>query len=215
MARTTRPSLTLAQILDAAAAVLEREGYAGLTMRAVAAELGVQAPAIYWYVKDKQALELALFDHLQESLVFEPKGLDWRDDLRGMGHALHAHMLAHRDIVSLLPHGFFYAPKSMARLDTVLGVLLRAGMRPHDAAYAFTTAFDYVANWARGEWAMRARPPGQRPGLDEAAKAKILSGDFPNVAVAFAEFTGEGDLEAQFRFGLETLIAGFERLVAP
>jgi len=213
MARTARPTLTLAQILDAAAAVLEREGHGGLTMRAVAAELGVQAPAIYWHVKDKQALELALFDHLQDSLVFEPKGVDWRQDLRDMGEALHAHMLAHRDIVSLLPHGFFYAPKSMARLDTVLGVLLRTGMAPRDAAYAFTTAFDYVANWARGEWAMRARPPGERPGLDAAAKAQIFSGAFPNVALAFGAFAGEADLDAQFHFGLETLIAGFERLV--
>lgn len=213
MPRPQRPTLTITQVLDAAAAVLEREGYAGLTMRAVAAELGVQAPAIYWYVKDKQALELALFDHLQAHLVFEPEGKDWRADLRRMGETLRGFMLAHRDVVRLLPHGFFYTPRAMQRLDQVLGVLIAAGMKPRDAAYAFTTGFDYVANWARGEAELRARGPDRRPGLDEAAKAQIASGALPNVARAFEAFLDPGSLEEQFRFGLDALIAGFERLV--
>lgn len=213
MPRSQRPALTLTQVLEAAATVLQREGHAGLTMRAVAAELGVKAPAIYWYVKDKQTLELALFDHLQAGLVFEPEGRDWRDDLRKMGETLRSFMLAHRDVVRLLPHGFFYTPRAMRRLDQVLGVLMAAGMPPRDAAYAFTTGFDYVAGWARGEAEMRARGPDQRPGLDEAAKTQIASGELPNVARAFEAFLDPGSLDEQFRFGLDALIAGFERLI--
>lgn len=213
MPRTQRATLTVTEVLDAAARVLQREGYAGLTMRAVAAELGVQAPAIYWHVKDKQALELALFDHLQAALVFEAEGDDWREDLRLMGETLRAFMLAHRDVVRLLPHGFFYTPRAMRRLDQVLGVLMAAGMAPRDAASAFTTGFDYVAGWARGEAEMRARGPDARPGLDAAAKAAIASGDLPNVARAFEAFLDPGSLDEQFRFGLNALIAGFERLI--
>jgi AcrR family transcriptional regulator len=212
MPRGARPNLTLTQVLDAAAAVLQRDGHGGLTMRAVAAELGVQAPAIYWYVKDKQALELALYDHLQDALVFEPKGDDWREDMRAMAEVLRAFLLAHRDVALLVPNHFFFAPRSMARLDLVLGVLIRGGLSPRDAAYAFSTGYSYVLNWSRGEAELRAHPTEERPGLDEAAKAYIASGALPNVAAAFAAFAEPGALDEQFRFGFDALIAGFERL---
>jgi TetR/AcrR family tetracycline transcriptional repressor len=200
-------------VLEAAATVLERDGYGGLTMRAVASQLGVQAPAIYWYVKDKQTLELALYDHLMEGLAFRPDGADWRVDLRRMGIELRRHMLARRDVARLIPAGFFFAPNAMRQMDAVLGVLLAAGLSPRDAFYAFATGFSYVTNWCLAEAAMRERPDNQRPGLDEAAKDRIAGGDYPNLAIASASFGVGGDVDEQFLFGLDALIAGFERLV--
>ena len=43
-------------MLDAALQILESEGVDGLTIRGLAAKLGVAATAIYWHVGDKQAL---------------------------------------------------------------------------------------------------------------------------------------------------------------
>jgi TetR/AcrR family transcriptional regulator, tetracycline repressor protein len=212
MARPVRPNLSLPTILDAAAVVLEREGHGGLTMRAVAAQLGVQAPAIYWYVKDKQTLELALYDHLMEGLAFAPKGIDWRADLRQMGIDLRERLLARRDVARLIPAGFFFAPKSMRQMDVALGVLIKAGLSPRNAFYAFAAGFTYVTNWCLAEGEMRTRPMAQRPGLDEAAKARITAGDYPNLAMAAASFGPVGDVDEQFLFGLDALIAGFERL---
>jgi TetR/AcrR family tetracycline transcriptional repressor len=200
-------------VLEAAAKVLERQGHGGLTMRAVAAELGVQAPALYWYVKDKQALELALYDHLMSDLIFAPEGADWREDVRRMAQDLRRHFLSRRNVARLLPAGFFFAPRSMTLLDVALGVLLDAGLSPRDAGYAFVTAFAFVVNWSLGEAQVRERPLEQMPGLDADAKAMIASGAFPNFAVASASFTEPGDLDEQFLFGLNALIAGFERLI--
>ena len=213
MAKTARPSLSLPIILGAAAAVMAREGHGGLTMRAVAAELGVQAPAIDWYVKDKQALELALYDHLMEGLAFTPRGVDWRADLRQMGIDLRERFLAKRDVAKLIPAGFFFAPKSMKQMDVALGVMMKAGLAPRDAFYAFAAGFSYVTHWCLAEAEMRARPVDQRPGLDEAAKAQIAAGDYPNLAIASASFGPVGDLEEEFLFGLDSLIAGFARLI--
>jgi TetR/AcrR family tetracycline transcriptional repressor len=216
MARTANaPGLTRDAVLAAAARVLERDGLGGLTMRGVAAELGVQAPALYWHVDNKDALRLALYDHLMAGLVFAPGGVDWRDDLRRMAHDLRARLLSRRDLARLIPDGFFYAPRSMALLDTVLGVLLAAGLKPRDAFYAFTTAFSYVVRWCLGEAELRARPPEKRPGLDAAAKA--LLGDrsaFPHFARVAEAFREPGGLDEQFAFGIDSLIAGYERLIA-
>jgi TetR/AcrR family transcriptional regulator, tetracycline repressor protein len=213
MPRRRRPNLSLQMVVDAAARVLEREGYEGLTMRAVADDLGVQAPAIYWHVKDKQALELALFDHLMKGLTFAPAGDDWRQDVRRMAQALRARLTRHRDICRLMPDGFFITPNSMSLLNTALGVLLEAGLAPQDAGYGFTVCFNYVSSWSRGEGQMRARPAGVRPGLDAEAKAALESGAFPNFAAVSASFLEGADLDAQFAFGLDLLIAGLERLV--
>jgi AcrR family transcriptional regulator len=43
-------------LIDATLRVLDRDGIAAVTLRAVAAELGVSAPAVYWHFEDKEAL---------------------------------------------------------------------------------------------------------------------------------------------------------------
>lgn len=50
----------LAQVIDAAAAVADREGFDGLTMAAVAADLGVQSPSLYSHVDGLAGLRRAM-----------------------------------------------------------------------------------------------------------------------------------------------------------
>lgn len=57
--RTTRPP-RVDQVVAAARDLLESAGPEGLTMRAVADRLGIQAPSLYKHVRNKAALELAL-----------------------------------------------------------------------------------------------------------------------------------------------------------
>ena len=48
------------EIIDAAGRLLERDGTDGLTMRAIAAELGIRAPSLYKHIADKRELEIAV-----------------------------------------------------------------------------------------------------------------------------------------------------------
>ncbi len=48
------------EIVTAAREVLESEGLAALTMRNVAARLGIRAPSLYKHFPDKDALEAAI-----------------------------------------------------------------------------------------------------------------------------------------------------------
>jgi AcrR family transcriptional regulator len=50
-------SLTPDQLAVAALAVIDRDGLAGLTMRAVATQLGVSTMGLYRYVRDRRELE--------------------------------------------------------------------------------------------------------------------------------------------------------------
>ncbi|MFE1266999.1 TetR/AcrR family transcriptional regulator [Streptomyces sp. NPDC058757] len=62
--RTGRPPLTSrAQILVAARALIDRDGWEKLTIRRLAAELGVGATTLYHHIRSKDELLLLLVDH--------------------------------------------------------------------------------------------------------------------------------------------------------
>lgn len=68
MARTTgsHAGITGPRVRDAALRLFARDGYAAVSMRAIAAEVGVQAGALYNYTPDKQTL---LFDLMQSHMT--------------------------------------------------------------------------------------------------------------------------------------------------
>lgn len=61
------------QIVEVAGALLERHGPEGLTMRAIADELGIKAPSLYKHIADKHELEVALIadGFVQQAEAFE------------------------------------------------------------------------------------------------------------------------------------------------
>lgn len=77
MARTpgSRADITGPLIRDHALRLFARHGYAAVSMRQIAAAVGVQAGTIYVYTPDKQALLTELLtDHMEQLLM------EWADD---------------------------------------------------------------------------------------------------------------------------------------
>lgn len=63
------PKLSKDTIIAAAFSLLEKSPtLEQLSMRKVAKQLGVQAPAIYWYFKNKQALLQSMAEAIEERL---------------------------------------------------------------------------------------------------------------------------------------------------
>jgi TetR/AcrR family tetracycline transcriptional repressor len=209
-----RPLLTREAVVDAAARVLQRDGYGGLTMRAIADDLGVQAPALYWYVANKEMLESLVYDHLMSGFVVELAGADWRENIRQAAQQLRQYMRGKRDIISITPRDFSLGPNSMAQLEGGLTILLAGGLSPRDAAYGFNMLFNYVTNWVEGEGrpdAGEVSPPRIAAELD--APDGVDAALYPSVA-ALAGDLAAYDADGRFAFGLECMIAGLERRVS-
>jgi AcrR family transcriptional regulator len=85
MARPKRTTaLSRDAIVDEAISIVGTEGLAALTMRAVAARLGVTPMAAYYYVADKEELMSLMAERISTSsgsLKLEP-GQDWEEALR-------------------------------------------------------------------------------------------------------------------------------------
>src|SRR5689334_14647586 len=96
-ARRRAAFLTQDEIVNTAARVLERDGFDALNMRSVAAELGVQAAALYRHVSGRAELVDLLFDHLMADCVPKVRGKDWREDLALVASAWRRRLVSRRD----------------------------------------------------------------------------------------------------------------------
>lgn len=76
-------------ILREALSLLKEVGLDGMSLRILAARVGVRAPSLYWYFKDKNALLDALVEDLFcNCLAAVPDHHHWRDWMRAFGKVL-------------------------------------------------------------------------------------------------------------------------------
>ena len=92
------------EIIDAAGRLLERDGRDGLTMRAIAAEVGIRAPSLYKHVADKRELEIALLATAleQQAETFERVVASSNDSLTGIAAAYRSWALEHPHLYALM-----------------------------------------------------------------------------------------------------------------
>jgi len=205
MPRKVGPQITLDEVVRAAAAVLARDGYDSLTMRAVAAEIGVRAPSLYWHVKNKEDLSLLLFDHLIDNLDYGPRTGDWRADWRRMAERLRARLVGTRDITRLFPESYASGPRAIRSLELGLGLLREAGLPAGEALHAYGVALAFVVGWARFEVTRRAN--AMLAPTDGGPDLSLL----PNLAWCLAGRGTEPDYDEGFKYGVDLLIAGLEQ----
>ena len=141
MARKTgsHSDITGPKIRAEAQRLFARHGFAAVSMRQIAAAVGVQAGALYLYTPDKEAL---LFDllksHMEELLVAwqgEPRGTGPREGLEAFVrfHIRHnltraeAVFLSYMELRNLSPENFATIEGLRKRYETELETLLKAG----------------------------------------------------------------------------------------
>lgn len=92
------------EIVNAAGRILERDGSDGLTMRAIAAELGIRAPSLYKHVANKRELEIALVAAAiqEQAETFERVATASADAVAGIAAAYRAWALEHPHLYALM-----------------------------------------------------------------------------------------------------------------
>ena len=99
-----RARLTKERIVDAALALIDDQGMAAVTMRALAGRLGVEAMALYKHVANRDKLFDAVVDRIVNELsdderVTREPAEGWRAYLAGIAHGIRRYARAH-------PHAF-------------------------------------------------------------------------------------------------------------
>ncbi|MDS9468385.1 TetR/AcrR family transcriptional regulator [Paracoccus sp. MBLB3053] len=170
MARThgSKAEITGPLVRDAARSLFARHGYGAVSMRQIAAEVGVQVGALYAYTPDKQALLADLLRSHMDELLSE-----WRDDssqpaLVRLKDFLRFHIatslkrpeavfLSYMELRSLSPENFRDIARLRRRYEDALEAILAAGeaegvMSVPDrrlATMALISMLTGVTNWYR------------------------------------------------------------------
>ncbi|MFD5425813.1 TetR/AcrR family transcriptional regulator C-terminal domain-containing protein [Streptomyces sp. NPDC127084] len=201
-----------ARVADTALRLLNDVGLEGLTLRAIAKELDVKAPALYWHFKDKQALLDEMATEMLRRMAREadrPPSADWSENLTLAMRGLRAHLLRYRDGAKVYSGTHFTDTSYAAPMEAQLRALTEAGFTTTAAARAWFTAYSYTIGYVIEEQAMGPSPVNGSGGYDLTARAERLDGH-PLAVEAGAELFA-GDRAEGFEAGLAAVVAGIGR----
>lgn len=167
MAGQQRQGVSPERIVDVALGILESDGPDGLTMRRLAAKLGVAVTAIYWHVGDKQALLDAVVDRIAAEVGEVPvTGEDPVARIVSMGRSLRHNLLARPHLVGLVHQRGRTAVMFQPARRVLVRELTAAGLRGEDAALAVHTILWFVSGSVLNVIQVE-RSPEQHPTAEE------------------------------------------------
>jgi len=208
-----RAPLDRAHVLTSAIAAADESGLDALSMRALAARLGVVPMALYKHVADKDDLIGGMIDTLVAAYPAPPAESTWDDRVRSRVAGARAAVRAHPWLPSAIESRTTPTLSVLAHMDAVAGDLRSGGLSVDLTHYAMHALGSRI--WGFSPEAFSGAPAADA-GADPAAQA-ALAQRFPNVVAialdaATRNPTGACAPDAEFDFTLDLLLGGFARL---
>jgi AcrR family transcriptional regulator len=198
-------------VVRTALRVLDEVGLDGLTLRRIAAELDVQAPALYWHFKNKQEL----LDDMATTLLVDAldkfgvptESANWVELAESYGRGLRGMLLSHRDGAKMFSGTFLTDDSVYASMERAIRTLTDAGFSARDAARGLNTIYCYTVGFTIEEQAVHPRPGERDEKYDPAARARRVDRD----DLPLVRDTGDevlGNFDERFEHGLQVIIRG-------
>lgn len=213
--RTGRPPVTSrAEILTATRRLIDRDGWEKLTIRRLAAELGIGPTTLYHHIRDKEDLLVQLLEHHISQLERPELPADPRDRVIASATALHDALAAWPWAAEVLTTDGFVGLLDESALWMVEGIVSGAdehGCTQEQSVHVFRSIWYYTV----GEILVRAhsvRWPsgGEPPVFRETFDAEKV----PHLAAVSGRWH-ELALRDTYRDGLRTFVDGLLAAGAP
>jgi AcrR family transcriptional regulator len=208
-----RYRLTRERVVEEALAVIAHDGANALTMRRLAARLGVVPGALYNHVRNKQQLQDLVLDGVlaEVDLGLDPS-LGWTEQLKLLAHRLRRVLEDHPGVAGILKTRDPLGPHSLALAEAFLGPLQAAGFGDREAGLAFFLLLDYTIGFA-------VSPPtsvNEQRVRDQATRTQLhqffrsLPPDRFPALVALGEHIWVDNRDERFTAALQVLVDGLE-----
>ena len=208
-----RRALTRERVVPEALAFISANGAAALSMRAIAARLGVVPGALYRHVRGKEQLyDLVLDAVLAEVDCQADPGQPWAAQVAALAYRLRAVLESHPGIAALLKARDPVSPASLTLAEAFLAPLRAAGLPGYQAALAFRLVYDYTVGFALAD----PTSPAERRLRDTATRQELHAFLRSLPASRFPTLTAHGthawanDRDQRFSSGLDTLLRGLQ-----
>jgi AcrR family transcriptional regulator len=201
-------SLTSDDIGRAALAVVDRDGLAGLSMRAVAGELGMGAMSLYRYVADREEVEGLVVHEVTRTIDASVSSrAAWPTRITTIAVRIRDAVAGHPEVVPLVLTRRHTTLASLACGEAMLAALGDAGLTGRRRTIAFRTVLAYVLG------AVQAEHLGALSGEGTVAMAALDPDEYPNLTDA-AHHARTITADAEFRGGLAIVLRGLASTTA-
>ena len=202
-----RRSISQTDIVETAFEILEQKGFAAVSIRGVAAALGLTPTAMYTYFPSKNALLRAMVEQVLAGLDLEGAAdadVDWRDRVLALAVDLRSRLAAHAGAMLLVTSGPLDGPHARRLTETLIAGFTSERMPLADAARAADAVRAYVLGAAALDAAVRAAEASE--GAATAGPALWTEATAHPLTDAAAEL--DGDADGGFAWGLDRLLDG-------
>lgn len=177
--RTGRPPVTSrAQILAAAHELIDRDGWEKLTIRGLAAELGIGATTLYHHVRDKDDLLVRLLNDYAERTPRPRLPEDPAGRITAAAMAIHEALSIWPWASQVLAADRLVPEGALWYVEAILEAAHAAGCGPEQSMYVYRSIWYYTA----GEILVRGRPQGDGgPDRDQVIEG-VDPAEFPRLS---------------------------------
>ncbi|PZF80432.1 TetR/AcrR family transcriptional regulator [Jiangella anatolica] len=199
-----REPLNRDRVIAAAVALADEKGSAGVSMRALAGRLGVEAMSLYNHVGGRDDLLDGMVDAVFGEIALPASGVEWRTAMRARAVSARAALVRHPWAVGLLDSRGRPGPATLRHHDSVLGVLRTGGFSVAAAVRAVSLIDSYLYGFVLQELSL---PFGGRDELDRVAGDILgsLPAGHPHLAEVIAQ-RPDVDPAAEFDAGLALIL---------
>jgi TetR/AcrR family transcriptional regulator, tetracycline repressor protein len=191
-------SISREDIVDAAVTIVEAGGYEEMSIRSLAADVGVAPMSLYRHIRDKDDLLDEVVSRLL-ARVWRPAADedDWQEWIVEAAASMRQFLVTQPAALHVYLRHPVVSPAAVERMVAMMGVLRRAGLDEQAARSAYGALHTYTIGFA----ALEASRAGWNPG----------SGDVSSLAQQLAAYSTAG----QFIHGLRYLLEGISRHLRP
>jgi AcrR family transcriptional regulator len=215
--RGPKQTVSVDAVIAAAIALADREGYEKVSIRAVAAELGLRPMSLYTYVPSKDALTVLMVDAVAQEDAPIPADLPVRDRMAAIAEQVRAELIAHPWLLEVPPWRLVLGPGRMRRYERQLAAIEGVGL----SDLAMDRVVALLSEFATGNARMAIAGIRSAAELTDAQwweqhgplLTEVMSvEEFPissRVGAAVGErYQAPSDPEGAFAFGLAKLLDG-------
>ncbi|MGL3807164.1 TetR/AcrR family transcriptional regulator C-terminal domain-containing protein [Paeniglutamicibacter sp. R2-26] len=208
----TRAALSRERIVAAAATVADRGGIGAVSMRSVAAELGVEAMSLYHHVANKIALLDSLADWAFEQISAPGVDDPWRAAMLNRARSARSVLVQHPWALGMIEARPRPGTPLLRNFDRVFGCLLNSGFSARLATHMFSAVDAYVYGFALTESTLPFAP-GEGAEMSFAEDVAPSPDEYPHLVRALGELMHNASYSFadEFAVGLDIILDGFEQ----
>ena len=212
-----RLPLTRDRIVRAAVDLADRDGVGALTMRALGAELGVEAMSLYKHVANKDEILDGIVELIVGQIEIPTAEEPWKQAMRRRAESGRDVLRRHSWAIGLLEARGSMGPAALRYTEAILGNLRSAGFSLDDAAHAFWLLDSYVYGHVIQETSIApASASDDEAPLEESVAEQVTLTDYPNLVELGERARRSGySVDREFAYGLDLILDALERAVSP